>query len=46
MTHYPGEHVRLEDGETGVVITAAEDGTVKIKTETGIVVSSLEEDDE
>jgi pyruvate kinase len=35
-----GDRVRMDDGKTGVVISATEDGSVQIKTETGIVISS------
>ncbi len=49
MTQYSyqrGECVLLDDGEPGVIVSAAEDGTVQVKTEAGIVVSSFLDDDE
>jgi hypothetical protein len=46
MSHYPGERVLLDDGDVAVVISSAEDGTVRFRTEWGIIVSSLDDDGE
>jgi hypothetical protein len=44
MAHYPGERVLLDDGDVAVVVSSADDGTVRFRTEWGIIVSSLGED--
>jgi hypothetical protein len=36
----------LDDGDVAVVISSAEDGTVRFRTEWGIIVSSLDDDGE
>jgi hypothetical protein len=45
ISHKVGDRVFLEDGETGIVVSTAEDGTLQLRTATGIVVSSAIEDD-
>ncbi|MBW3600307.1 MAG: hypothetical protein KY475_23945 [Planctomycetes bacterium] len=46
MTHHVGDRVRLEDGETGIVVSTADDGTLRLWTESGIIISSALEDDD
>lgn len=45
ISHKVGDRVLLEDGETGVVVSTAEDGTLQLRTATGVIVSSALEDD-
>jgi hypothetical protein len=45
ISHNVGDRVLLEDGETGVVVSTAEDGTLQLRTATGIVISSAIDDD-
>ena len=36
-----GDVVRVDEGTTGLVISAAEDGSVQIKTDSSIIISSF-----
>ncbi|MBW3595649.1 MAG: hypothetical protein KY475_00075 [Planctomycetes bacterium] len=39
-----GDIIRMDDGKKGLVVSAAEDGSVQIKTDSGIIISSVPEE--
>jgi hypothetical protein len=43
-SYHSGDRVILDDGETGVIVTANDDGTAQVRTENGILVSSCLDD--